>query len=43
MVLNGRQNTEMPWRDFGGMKTDDLAAIFTYLQTVPAVRNAVAR
>ena len=43
LVLNGRQNTEMPWRDYGGMKTEDLAAIFTYLQTVPAVRNAVAR
>ena len=43
LALNGRQNTEMPWRDYGGMKTDDLKAIFTYLQTVPAVRHAVAR
>jgi mono/diheme cytochrome c family protein len=43
LVLNGRKNTEMPWRDYGGMKTDDLEAIFTYLRTVPAVRNAVPR
>jgi hypothetical protein len=43
LALNGRRNTEMPWRDYGGMKTDDLAAIFTYLRTVPAVRHAVAR
>jgi len=43
LALNGRKNTEMPWRDFGGMTTDDLTAIFTYLRTVPAVRNAVAR
>jgi mono/diheme cytochrome c family protein len=43
LALNGRTNTEMPWRDYGGMSTEDLAAIFTYLQTVPAVRHAVAR
>ena len=33
----------MPWRDYGGMKTEDLSAIFTYPQTIPAVRHAVAR
>jgi mono/diheme cytochrome c family protein len=43
LALNGRKNTEMPWRDYGGMNTDDLTAIFTYLQTVPAVRHAVPR
>jgi mono/diheme cytochrome c family protein len=43
LALNGRRNTEMPWRDYGGMKTEDLRAIFTYLQTIPAVRHAVAR
>ena len=43
LALNGRKNTEMPWRDFGGMKTEDLEAIFAYLRTVPAVRNAVPR
>ena len=29
LALNGRKNTEMPWRDYGGMKTEDLEAIFT--------------
>jgi mono/diheme cytochrome c family protein len=43
LALNGRRNTEMPWRDFGGMTTEDLRAIFAYLQTVPAVRHAVPR
>jgi len=43
LALNGRTNTEMPWRDYGGMTTGDLEAIFTYLRTVPAVRHAVAR
>jgi mono/diheme cytochrome c family protein len=43
LALNGRKNTEMPWRDFGGMKTEDLEAIYTYLRTVPAVRHVVAR
>ena len=43
LALNGRKNTEMPWRDYGGMKTEDLAAIFTYLKSLPAVRHAVAR
>jgi len=43
LALNGRRNTEMPWRDYGGMTTEDLRAIFTYLQTIPAVRHAVPR
>ena len=43
LALNGRHNTEMPWRDYGGMEPDDLGAIYAYLRTVPAVRNAVAR
>jgi len=43
LALNGRKNTEMPWRDYGGMKAEDLTAIFTYLQTLPAVRHAVTR
>lgn len=41
LQLDGRQNTEMPWRDYGGMTRDDLGAIYAYLRTVPAVRNAV--
>jgi mono/diheme cytochrome c family protein len=43
LLLNGRENTEMPWRDYGGMKTEDLTAIFTYLRSVPPVRHVVAR
>jgi mono/diheme cytochrome c family protein len=43
LALNGRRNTEMPWRDYGGMTREDLAAIYTYLRTVPAVRNVVPR
>jgi mono/diheme cytochrome c family protein len=43
LALNGRRNTEMPWRDYGGMETGDLSAIYAYLRTVPAVRNAVPR
>jgi mono/diheme cytochrome c family protein len=43
LALDGRPNTEMPWRDYGGMTADDLAAIYAYLRTVPAVRHAVAR
>jgi mono/diheme cytochrome c family protein len=43
LALNGRPNTEMPWRDYGGMTRADLEAIFTYLRTVPPVRNAVQR
>lgn len=41
LQLDGRQNTEMPWRDYGGMTREDLGAIYAYLRTVPAVRNAV--
>ena len=41
LALNGRPNTEMPWRDYGGMDPQDLSAIYAYLRTVPAVRNAV--
>lgn len=43
LALNGRKNTEMPWRDYGGMTREDLSAIYAYLRTVPAVRHAVPR
>lgn len=43
LALNGRKNTEMPWRDYGGMKEEDLAAIFAYLRTLTPVRHAVPR
>lgn len=43
LALNGRSNTEMPWRDFGGMTREDLGAVYAYLRTVPPVRHVVAR
>lgn len=35
--------TIMPWVMYSQMKTDDLAAIFAYLQTLPPVENAVVK
>lgn len=43
LALNGRKNTEMPWRDYGGMTSEDLTAMFAYLRTLPPVRHAVPR
>jgi mono/diheme cytochrome c family protein len=43
LALNGRKNTEMPWRDYGGMTREDLGAIYAYLRTVTPVRHAVPR
>jgi len=43
LALDGRANTEMPWRDYGGMTREDLGAIYACLRTVPAVRNVVPR
>ncbi len=31
----------MPWQDFGLAKDEDLGAIFAYLQSIPAIHNAV--
>jgi len=36
-------NTVMPWTMYGGMKEEDLRAIFAYLQTVKPVKNYVQR
>lgn len=43
LALNGRKNTEMPWRDYGAMTTEDLSSIFAYLQTLKPVKHAVPR
>jgi mono/diheme cytochrome c family protein len=43
LALNGRPNTEMPWRDYGGMTREDLGAIYAYLRTVPAISHRVPR
>ncbi len=37
----GEVNTVMPWEDLATMKAEDLAAIYTYLRTLPAVSNKV--
>jgi mono/diheme cytochrome c family protein len=36
-------NTVMPWMMYTGMKESDLAAIFTYLQSVKPQKNAVVK
>ena len=38
LALNGRRNTEMPWRDYGGMETEDLSRFsFTCGRCPPCV------
>ncbi|MGB1699289.1 MAG: c-type cytochrome [Nannocystaceae bacterium] len=32
----------MPWSGYAGLRDEDLAAIFTYLQTLPPIRNDAA-
>jgi hypothetical protein len=39
----GKFNTFMPWIMYSGMSDEDLGAIFTYLQSVPAIRNEVIK
>lgn len=41
-VKPGEMQTLMPWNMYGGMSAEDLGAIYDYLRTVPAVKNAVA-
>ena len=38
-----RKNTMMPWTLYSGMKDKDLAALYAYLRTVPAVSHQVER
>ena len=42
-VAPGEFQTIMPWMMYAHMKTEDLSAIFAYLQTVPAVKNQVTK
>jgi mono/diheme cytochrome c family protein len=39
----GRDNTIMPWSQYGKMKEDDLKAIYAYLRTVKPVSNKVEK
>lgn len=36
-------NSIMPWTLYGGMKREDLSAIYDYLRTIPPVKNAVVK
>lgn len=40
-VKPGQMNTVMPWNMYCGMDTADIGAIYSYLQTVKPVNNAV--
>lgn len=42
-VKPGEFQTAMPWIMYAGMDTTDLAAIYRFLRTVPAVENTVER
>jgi mono/diheme cytochrome c family protein len=41
-LRQGEKNTIMPWGNYSGMTEPDLEALYMYLRTVPAVKNAVA-
>lgn len=40
-VKDGELNTFMPWTDYAGQTREDLEAIYSYLRTIPAVKNKV--
>lgn len=42
-VKDGELQTLMPWTMYGNMETEDLSAIFAYLQTVTPVKNQVTK
>jgi mono/diheme cytochrome c family protein len=42
-IKAGDFNTPMPWQSYAGMTREDLGAIFTYLRTVPPIRNTVEK
>lgn len=42
-VEPGEFQTIMPWTMYANMKTSDLAAIYAYLQSVPAVHNPITK
>lgn len=39
----GRENTIMPWAQYGKMKEEDLRAIYAYLRTVKPISNKVEK
>lgn len=42
-VAPGEYQTIMPWTMYAGMETEDLEAIFAYLQTVQPMENSVSK
>nr|WP_315149988.1 c-type cytochrome [uncultured Flavobacterium sp.] len=42
-VIKGNFNTVMPWTMYGGMKEQDLKAIYAYLKTIKPIRNSVEK
>jgi mono/diheme cytochrome c family protein len=42
-VSKGNFNTVMPWTMYGGMKEEDLKAIYAYLKTVKPIHNNVEK
>jgi hypothetical protein len=42
-VEKGKFNTFMPWIMYAGMTEEDLGAIYTYLQSVPPIKNQVQK
>jgi mono/diheme cytochrome c family protein len=42
-VIKGNFNTTMPWIMYGGMKEQDLKAIYAYLKTIKPIRNSVEK
>lgn len=42
-IKPGEFNTVMPWNMYGRMKIEDLSAIYTYLKSIPPVKNSVEK
>lgn len=42
-VAKGNFNTVMPWTMYGGMKEEDLKAIYAYLKTIKPIHNSVEK
>ena len=42
-IAKGSFNTVMPWTDYAKMTREDLAAIYTYLHSLPAIENSVVK
>ena len=41
--FKGNFNTTMPWTMYGGMKEQDLKAIYAYLKTIKPISNSIEK